>query len=142
MENRIMQKILVHTLFLLGLAVASCGAVSVASAEAPPPYIYKWGTYGTGPGQFGAVSPQRIAFGPNGNLYVGDFGNGRVQIFSPTGVFLGQFGSPGSSDGQFQGPLQIAFSPLGEVYVADEQNYRIQKFSSTGAFLLKWGSYG
>jgi len=35
------------------------------------------------------------------NVYVADSGNGRIQKFSSSGVFLAKWGSSGVNDGQF-----------------------------------------
>ncbi|WP_374756256.1 PEP-CTERM sorting domain-containing protein [Microcystis aeruginosa] len=41
------------------------------------------------------------------------------------------FGSPGSGDGEVDGPLGIAVGSGGNIYVADTNNYRVQVFSPT-----------
>jgi hypothetical protein len=53
-------------------------------------------------------------------------------------LFLLQWGSQGSADGQFQSPFGVAIGPNGRVYVADRGNYRIQFFDPNGAYLGKW----
>jgi len=58
------------------------------------------------------------------------------------GRFLLQFGSPGSGEGQFNGPYALAVDGWGNLYVSDLNNNRIQKFSSTGRFLFRFGSFG
>ena len=83
-----------------------------------------------------------MAVAPDGTVYVADRGNHRIQRFSATGTFLGQWGSCGSGDGQFNWPAGVAVAPDGTVYVADTYNHRIQRFSATGTFLGKWGSEG
>jgi len=60
----------------------------------------------------------------------------------PEPVYLSQWGSPGSSTGQFLNPRAIAVSPIGMVYVADASNHRVQEFSRTGIFVRTWGSTG
>src|SRR2546422_675669 len=57
-------------------------------------------------------------------------------------VYLGQWGSLGSGDGQFNGPHGVATDAAGNVYVADHNNHRIQKFTNTGTYLTQWGSLG
>jgi DNA-binding beta-propeller fold protein YncE len=54
-------------------------AVQVFSADGT--YLTQFGSYGTGNGEFN--QPVGVAFGPNGNLYVVDAFNFRVQIFTP-----------------------------------------------------------
>jgi hypothetical protein len=75
-------------------------------------------------------------------VYVADRGNQRIQRFSADGTFLGQWGSYGSGDGQFNGPRDVAVAPNGTVYVADIYNHRIQRFTANGTFLGKWGVQG
>ncbi len=57
-------------------------------------------------------------------------------------AYVGQWGSPGSGDGQFNEPKGIAVASNYTVYVADVRNHRVQYFTSNGSFLGKWGSYG
>ena len=108
-------------------------------------FVTKWGTEGSGDGQF--YNPFGIAVDSSGDIYVAesqDIGgqNHRIQKFSSDGTFLLKWGSKGSSDGQFDYPEGVAVDSSGNVYVTDANNRRIQKFSSDGTFLLKWGSLG
>jgi hypothetical protein len=100
----------------------------------------KWGSQGSGDGQF--VAPFGIAVDFSGNVYVADNGSNRIQKFSSSGAFLAKWGTFGTGDGQFQSPAGVALDLPGNVYVADTLNDRIQKFTSSGTFLTKWGSQG
>ncbi len=60
---------------------------------------------------------------------------------SQTYTFLTKWGSAGTSDGQFSGPMGILVSSAGEVKVVD-QNCRVQTFDRQGNFISKWGSSG
>ena len=86
---------------------------------------------------------QGVATDASGNVYVTELGpseeNDRVQKFSSTGSYVGQWGSEGTANGQFANAHDIAVDPAGNVYVADTDNYRTQKFTSSGTFLTKWG---
>jgi len=73
---------------------------------------------------------------------VADWLNDRVEKFSNTGVFILEWGSNGSGDGQFDGPQGVFLDANDNAYVADSFNNRIEKFTSTGTFLTKWGSTG
>ncbi|MCA9948530.1 MAG: hypothetical protein KDE48_02705 [Anaerolineales bacterium] len=96
------------------------------------------GEPGSGNGQFDHATG--ITTDSNGNVYVADTGNKRIQKFDSDGNYLLQWGSAGSGDGQFSSPIGIIVDSVGNVYVADYA--RIQKFDSNGNFLLKWGNYG
>ena len=102
--------------------------------------ITKWGTPGTGDGQF--ITPTAIAIDSSDNIYVVDAGNNRIQKFDGDGKFITKWGSTGTGDGQFDRPVGIAIDSSGNVFVAEEGNNRIQKFDSDGMFITKWGSTG
>jgi hypothetical protein len=125
------------------LAVVVMGAIAllllavIPSASASVRFAQKWGSQGTGDGEF--QGPQGIATNSSGSVYVSDI---QIKRFNSSGGFLGKWGSQGSGDGQFNGAEAIAGDSYGHVYVADQGNGRIEKFSSSGAFLAKWGSPG
>jgi DNA-binding beta-propeller fold protein YncE len=105
-------------------------------------FITKWGSPGTGDGQFNGTTG--VAIDPKtGNVYVADFNNSRIQKFDSNGRFITKWGSLGTADGQFNGTLVVAVDPnTGNVYADDLYNNRIQKFDSNGNFIAKWGSPG
>jgi len=61
---------------------------------------------------------------------VADYGNDRIQHFTASGTYLGQWGEKGSADGQFKYAEDVAVSKDGTVYVADTNNNRIQVFGT------------
>jgi DNA-binding beta-propeller fold protein YncE len=99
--------------------------------------IQVWGSQGQGEGQF--FNPKAIALDAQGNVYVADSGNNRIQKFDSNGTFLMQFGTAGSGSGQFQEPWGIAIDSQDSIYVADTWNHRIQKFDASGKFVTQWG---
>jgi uncharacterized protein (TIGR03663 family) len=108
-------------------------------------YLTSWGSPGAGPGQFGNQSqgPMGIAVGQNGDVYVADTWNHRVEEFSATGALIRVFGHPnpgtGATGDSFYGPRQLAVAPNGNIYVADTGNERIQVYSSRGVHLFNIG---
>jgi DNA-binding beta-propeller fold protein YncE len=100
----------------------------------------EWGSFGSAPGQFGAVGG--LAVDSRGDVYLVDSSNNRVEKFTPGGAFITQWGRHGSGVGEFafgggRGPDMppgggIAVSG-DHAYVADTKNNRIERFSLEGA---------
>ena len=80
-------------------------------------------------------NPTGVGIDGEGNVFVVDRGNHRVQVFSPLGEFVQKFDRPGTGPGQFQVPTSIAFDSQGNFYVSEVANHRIQRFSPSGEFL-------
>jgi len=110
------------------------------SPSDPHVYTTKWGTAGSGDGQFS--NPWGVAVDPSGNIYVTDQSNSRVQKFTNTGTFTSKFGTAGSGDGQFNNPKGICIDSSGTIYVVESSGNRVQKFDSSHTFVTKWGSVG
>jgi DNA-binding beta-propeller fold protein YncE len=98
------------------------------------------GGRGTGKGEFD--SPVGIAIDPNGNVFVADTNNGRIEKFSPTGAFLDIIGTKGSGQGQLGAPNGIAVDHAGNIYVADASNHRVQKLTADGKLIAEWNGPG
>jgi hypothetical protein len=103
-------------------------------------FITKWGSLGSGNGQFN--DPELLAVDAAGNVFVPDASNDRIQKFTSDGTFITAWGSPGVDPGQFTGPEGVAVDGAGNVFVADTGANRIQKFTNTGSFITTWGSVG
>ena len=109
-----------------------------------------WGETGSGNGQFDfARSPgdptsalSDVAFDREGNFYIVDPGNKRVQKFAPDRTFLLAWGSGGTGDGQFADPVTVNIGLNDVVYVSDDVLNTVQMFDSNGQFLGRFGSFG
>ncbi|MBI3941993.1 MAG: TIGR03663 family protein, partial [Chloroflexi bacterium] len=75
-----------------------------------------FGAPGTAPSQF--QNPKDIKIAPDGNLYVADSSNGRVQILDPQGKFISAFGSLGQAPEQLSEFWGLAVAPDKTVYIA------------------------
>tara|TARA_R110000772_G_scaffold63473_1_gene142142 strand:- start:625 stop:1608 length:984 start_codon:yes stop_codon:yes gene_type:complete len=73
--------------------------------------LNEWGSPGLGPGEFNL--PHAISISPEGNVYVADRENGRIQWFTQEGTFLGEWHFGGRI-------LSITFSPSGNLYIGAE----------------------
>jgi hypothetical protein len=118
----------------------SDGTFTIAGATRDYEFETKWGSAGSGDGQFN--DPHGLAVGSSGSVYVVDTLNHRIQKFTSSGTYLSQWGNNGQGDGQFNAPYGIAIGSSEAVYVADTYNHRIQAFTSSGIFITKWGSVG
>ena len=87
--------------------------------------------------------PASLNFGPEGDFFVADgYGNSRVVHYSRDGEYLGQWGTKGTGDGEFNLVHDVALDGRGRVYVADRVNQRVQIFDQQGRFLGKWTDLG
>lgn len=87
-------------------------------------FVHSIGTKGSRDGELSL--PHGIAY-HDGQLYVSDSGNNRIQVFSKNGTFIRGIGRKGTSAGQFSFPRGISIGN-GHAYVADSNNHRIQYF--------------
>jgi DNA-binding beta-propeller fold protein YncE len=94
-----------------------------------------------GDGEF--TLPYGLDVDKEGNVWVADRGNNRIQKFNAQGDFLFGFGSEGSDPGQFKTLRHVAVDDaLKYVYAVDSDNNRIQKFDINGTFIKSVGRLG
>lgn len=94
----------------------------------------------TTPGDFGA--PSNVALDKEGNIYVTDTMNNRVEIFDPDGNFISQFGKHGDGPGYLARPKGIAIDCDGHIWIADSFQDRVQVFNREGQLLTYLGGHG
>jgi DNA-binding beta-propeller fold protein YncE len=108
----------------------------------------KFLSYFGGPGKPGKhekgtfLFPTNVAVDRQGNIYVADTGNYRVQVLDPAGKFLRAFGAQGDAPGEFIRPKGIAVDSQGHIYVADAEFNNFQIFTPEGHPLLAVGALG
>jgi DNA-binding beta-propeller fold protein YncE len=88
--------------------------------------LFRFGSRGTGPGQFDDPWDIDIA---GGLVYVTDAGLARVTAFTLDGTYVGEWGGKGDGAFQFEDPSGITHDAAGNIYVADAGNNRVQVFS-------------
>jgi sugar lactone lactonase YvrE len=94
----------------------------------------------TDPGDFS--KPTNVAVDKDGNLYVSDTMNDRVEVFDADGTFIRAWGKNGDGPGDFARPKGIAVDSDGHVWVADSMLNRLQVFTPDGHLLLAMGGFG
>ncbi|WP_166404843.1 SMP-30/gluconolactonase/LRE family protein [Desulfonema ishimotonii] len=87
-------------------------------------------------------TPMGILLDNDGNIYVSDTGNHRIQKFDSEKRFISKWGGTGTNPGEFYDVNGVAMDSSGNIYAADFKNHRIQKFDSQGKFVKEWGSNG
>ncbi|HEY7616088.1 MAG TPA: 6-bladed beta-propeller, partial [Terriglobales bacterium] len=94
----------------------------------------------TTPGDF--AKPSNVAVDKDGNLFVSDTFNDRVEVFDADGNFIRTFGKAGDGPGYFARPKGIAVDADGHVWVADGVQDRVQVFTADGQLLIWMGGHG
>ena len=94
----------------------------------------------TSPGDF--AKPTGLAVDPEGNLYVCDTLNNRIEIFDADGKFISTFGKAGDGPGYFARPKGVAVDGDGHIWVADGMQDRVQVFNKDAQLLIAFGGHG
>jgi DNA-binding beta-propeller fold protein YncE len=75
----------------------------------------------------------------DGNIYVVDSRNHRIQKFNKENTFVSMWGKEGEDKGKFKEPCGIDMGPDGNLYVTDTWNSRIQVFNKSGKYIRDFG---
>jgi DNA-binding beta-propeller fold protein YncE len=111
--------------------------------------MYSWGSRGGGPGQFNL--PHGLAVDRDGRVFVADRENSRIQIFAPSGEFLGQWTDVAR-------PTEVYIDSEGAVFVSElgwraalfpwhvppspAPGGRLSIFDRDGRLQARWGGGG
>jgi DNA-binding beta-propeller fold protein YncE len=102
--------------------------------------VRRLGEEGIDQAQF--MFPTNLAVDREGNIYVTDTGNYRIQKIDARGRQLREFGAVGDALGQFARPKGIAVDAEGRIYAVDAAFANIQIFDAEGRLLLVFGGAG
>ena len=94
-------------------------------------YISEFGSSGQGERQFS--NPYGICIDPEGNVFIADYGNHRIQVYNEYGTFAYSFNCQ-------QGPWGLAFDHQGQLHVAACGSSCIQVFTPEGTLITSYGS--
>ena len=119
--------------------------VLVYDADPPFKLIRKLGKPGTDhtstvPGEF--AKPAGVAVDQDGNVFIADTWNNRIEEFDAEGTFIRAFGEVGDGPGYFARPKGISIDGDGHIWVADALQDRIQVFTPEGQLLIYMGESG
>lgn len=97
----------------------------------------------TGSGKEDLHLPTHVAVDKDGNLFITDALNFRIQVFDKDGKFIRSIGELGTYPGTFGRPKGIDVDRDGHIYTADASFELIQIFDiESGEPLLPFGKYG
>ena len=113
-------------------------------------FITKWGSEGTGDGQFTRL--EDIAIDSSGNVYVAELGNGRISKFTADGKFITKWSNTNNNNAINNNPATsaaaatttnntlimpwgVAVDSSGNILVDDKGRNMVFKFTSDGKYL-------
>ncbi|HXR30014.1 MAG TPA: hypothetical protein VN752_02595, partial [Solirubrobacterales bacterium] len=125
------------------VAVKSASAIYVACASGQQIQKYnssgqslkQLASWGSGNGQ--VVFPLDLTFDAQGDLWVADTENDRVQEFDSEDKF-----SKAISLGAWSRPWSVDVTQTGKIWVAEPNHSRVSAFDQAGKVLLRFGTYG
>ena len=130
---------------LLYVTDAEQDLVFVYDADPPFRLIRKLGKPGTehtstAPGEF--AKPTGVAVDQDGNVFISDTWNNRIEVFDADGTFIRTFGEAGDGPGYFARPKGISIDGDGHIWVADAMQNRVQVFTPEGRLRIYMGESG
>ena len=101
------------------------------------------GEYLTAWSLLGGEGPVGMGIGPDNAVFATDVTYSRIEEYTSDGVYILQWGGPGTGDGEFIGPNGVAKARRdGLIYVTDHLNHRVQAFwqDPTNVSATSWSS--
>ncbi len=102
--------------------------------------LFVFGKAGSGEGEL--FHPTNIVVAPDGDLYVSETSNYRIQRFTQEGKPVRSYGAVGTTPGSFARPKGLAIDHTGRMYVADAAFENVQLFDAKGKLLMFFGQSG
>jgi tripartite motif-containing protein 2/3/tripartite motif-containing protein 71 len=85
--------------------------------------VFSWGGEGDGPGQFQSLGFSGLAIDSVGRIYVTDYDQGHVEVYTPDGDYLSSFG-----EDLLEAPVDIAIGAGDHLYVSDQRAGKVEAF--------------
>jgi sugar lactone lactonase YvrE len=101
--------------------------------------------FGTAPPLPGVDAPRGLQVAANGQVYIVDYWNQRIEYMNPDGTDAQSFGFRGnpSQKGAINFAWSAAIQPgTGDIFVANRESNQVQVFSPTGTSILIFGTNG
>ena len=119
------------------LYIADTGGSRVLVVSTAGEELASWGGPGAGPGQFN--QPTDVAVGPDGQVYVADTFNQRVQWLDADGAYLGEWLIQPANT--YDSP-HLVVSPAHVLYVTSPEESHVLAYDLAGRFLGQFGGPG
>jgi tripartite motif-containing protein 71 len=120
------------------IAISDPGTEGIHFYDMTGRYLRSCGTVGDRLGNF--ANPLGVTLDTQGNIYVADQQNSRIQQLRPDCSVIRAWGKYGGWSGELAEPADVRFVD-GQVYVADLTNHRLQVFDANGRYLYQWGHH-
>ncbi len=147
-DGKLLKKITIAKVVPVAVAVAHDGGLWIADGKKKNIYKLKPDTYdvdfhfgGSGSREGYFKTPKDIAVSSQGDVFISDMANRRVQAFSSDGVFIGVLGK-GGSDNLLQGPTDMDFDSNDMLYVLDVKKKSVMIFATSGMMIKEFGERG
>ena len=83
--------------------------------------------------------PHGLCTDTQGNVFVADYGNSRIQVFDANSSFVRTIPGNGSGNSSFANPTGVTFDHAGNIHIAAYGTGSIKVFSSEGKYLRMYG---
>ena len=77
-----------------------------------------------------------------GNIYITDCDNHRIQVSESTGHFQRSFGTRGSDKGKLKRPMGICLGADDLLYIIEYGNHQVSVFQRSGKYVASFCRYG
>lgn len=120
------------------LLILFSSALLFAEKRLNATFLFAFGEKGDQPQHM--FKPQGVSADANGNIYVTDTGNNRLQKFTPHGDIISFIGGFGWEREQFQLPIDLVVYNSLDIYIADLENSRIERYDKDLNYITSYYS--
>lgn len=103
-------------------------------------FVAEWGGTGSEPGKFQRA--MALCSDPDGNIWVADSCNHRLQCLSPRGECLRVIGGGGAAEAVLRYPYDVTVESNGNLLVCEFGGHRVQTVTREGVPVSTWGRPG
>ncbi|NIQ93015.1 MAG: hypothetical protein GWN87_01475, partial [Desulfuromonadales bacterium] len=123
-----------------GIIYVSDSALSkVFAFDTAGRFLFEFGGQGAQHGQLSA--PHGVAVNAEGEVFVADTGNARIEVYEPSGTYLRTFKpGNGATPSPLEKPWDVAFDSRGRLYIIDQGKIAFITCAADGEILIATGA--